>query len=497
MTVFLRIPDGNPFPIEVSNDATVGNLHQEASVELGQDINLSFDRQELDENDDTKLADVGIGAEAHLDVQFVLMEDWERLSETFKPLLDDRVHAEWFQECKTSPDRCTNEAICAEGSRWTKRGFIQCNEANEIVSIWPATVTMFLSGHLKLIRIPRTVTQMAFSFGRIKSVSFVGIAKLKDLKKLILSHNEITSVDFRGLEQSSLEDLNLNDNQIASFDNLHALKHSALTQLLLDENKITAFNLGVLQNSKLTYLSLNSNQISAVDLDLKDSLLENLLLEHNQITSIDLTKLKKSQLRDLRLFDNRISGTMNFGDLGGSKLLSIELRRNQIKRISFVSTELSPLTSVSANDNSIESIDFGGISNFPELLFMEWRFSNFGGDIRLENEVEMHKMGTLEGDGISRNRKCIFRKSQYRYTRPSPPSSNSNFIPSDSADSMEPESQNQRDHQWIGWVIGSAILLIIVVVALIIKVLHSRFHRVKAQKDRVHGLENKESDGVL
>ena len=123
-----------------------------------------------------------------------------------------------------------------------------------------------------------------------------------NVTRLNLQSNQITSFD--GTNLSGLNELYLSDNQLTSLDGF--IFPTSLTYLYLDTNQLTSFDGTGL--SDLTILDLSANQLTSFDVTGLSSL-TNLALANNQLTSFDGTGL--SSLTYLYLNGNPITPLAN------------------------------------------------------------------------------------------------------------------------------------------------------------------------------------------
>ena len=132
------------------------------------------------------------------------------------------------------------------------------------------------------------------------------IAKLVNLKVLIVDTNELTELPAQIGTLVQLEHLALSNNQLSRLPN-EITRLERLTSIHLANNKLTEFPRQILDLSALTFLDLSDNQIGAIPTTI-DRLrsLETLIMFANQLQEIPDQLCELKELRMLWLGDNYI-----------------------------------------------------------------------------------------------------------------------------------------------------------------------------------------------
>jgi internalin A len=181
------------------------------------------------------------------------------------------------------------------------------------------------------------------------------ITRLNDLRELDIARNQIHCVpEFIG-EFSQLEKLNLYDNHLAVIpDSIGRLKN--LRQLDLSYNRIASIPESLTKLHKLERLRLGNNWIETVSESLDQlSQLQRLNLRGNRITAIPKAISRLSELKALSFGSNRISHIPDFiGRL--SRLEYLHLSNNLITAIPESITRLSRLQELGLGGNLITRI---------------------------------------------------------------------------------------------------------------------------------------------
>lgn len=280
LQLFFRAPDGTR-SIDLPADATVWDLRQVIEVQLDtiHDVKLLFAGKSLDD-DDAALADVGLSMEAIIDITTTLSQ-WELIQQTFRGI-STADSAEWWdqadqryrdiiQQCISHPQRkrCIDEAMC-EDPIWTEEQFIECNESrNQIADILIDDRTPFeLHGPLSLISVPDSVKSFIVKAQTFPIVDFDGLLDKKSLRKLVLSDSQITTIKNYGeVKKSSVENLNLNNNQLSGPLNVAEWvgPESKLRVLSMCYNQFSDLIIGDVTYSSLYYLGVSANPFVTMD----------------------------------------------------------------------------------------------------------------------------------------------------------------------------------------------------------------------------------------
>lgn len=164
-------------------------------------------------------------------------------------------------------------------------------------------------------------------------------AKLKQLKKLHINHNNLTEAV--GPLPESLEDLQLTHNKISKLGSFEGLVNLTFIHLQHNQLKGKAISAALKGLKSLEYLDLSFNQITKLPDDLPASLLT-LYLDNNQITNIPEEYFKRfGVLQYLRLSHNELNDAGIQGNTFNiSSLLELDLSYNKFKSIPTVSENL-------------------------------------------------------------------------------------------------------------------------------------------------------------
>ncbi|SDX36947.1 leucine-rich repeat domain-containing protein [Flavobacterium degerlachei] len=182
------------------------------------------------------------------------------------------------------------------------------------------------------------------------------IALPSSLLYLFFSNNQIVTFDPTIALPSSLANLRLNNNQIVTFDPTIALP-TGLTDLYLHSNQIVTFDPTIALPSSLLGLGLGDNQIVTFDptIALPSSLL-GLGLGGNQIVTFDPIIALPTGLESLNLSDNQIV-TFDPTIALPTGLTDLYLDSNQIVTFDTIIALPSSLTDLNLYDNQIVTFD--------------------------------------------------------------------------------------------------------------------------------------------
>ena len=177
-----------------------------------------------------------------------------------------------------------------------------------------------------------------------------------------LSANGLGIQNVAGLEAArNLTSLNLDDNQIASFNSLSNL--SKLTSLVLSFNAFTAFSLPA-ELTNLGTLNLRGNQLTTFSMPGGLSNLRNLDLSENLLAGFVLPGAS-SHLTQLNLAFNQLGALYLPTDM--SDLLDLNLGFNRLTSLTLPSN-LAHLTGLHLNSNQLSSFNLhAGLTNLTRL----------------------------------------------------------------------------------------------------------------------------------
>ncbi|XP_077190711.1 fibromodulin [Paroedura picta] len=167
-------------------------------------------------------------------------------------------------------------------------------------------------------------------------------AKLKNLERLYLDHNNLTKVPTP--LPRSLRELHLGYNQISKvpYNALEGLEN--LTALYLSHNQIHEIGPSLRGLKSLIIVDLSYNQLRRAP-DGLPNLLEQLYLEHNNIYSVPEDYFKASpRLHYVRMSHNSLTNdALASNAFNTSSLLELDLSYNRLQKIPKVSTSLENL----------------------------------------------------------------------------------------------------------------------------------------------------------
>ncbi|KAJ5072740.1 hypothetical protein M0811_09437 [Anaeramoeba ignava] len=188
----------------------------------------------------------------------------------------------------------------------------------------------------------------------INSISSGASMKVfKNLKKLDLSYNRLTTLPTEMEKLQSLVSLQLHHNQFEEIPDC-IFNLVTLQNLGLDFNKVTYIKEKISKLSKLKGLSISNNQIIEIPpalCELKTLIWLN--LDHNSIVFIPKEVEELSSLQYLYLRDNQIT-TIPDSFCNLSKLTSAHLSNNLIKQLPNEFGKLNSLLTLSIANNLIE-----------------------------------------------------------------------------------------------------------------------------------------------
>ncbi|XP_035243873.1 fibromodulin a [Anguilla anguilla] len=189
-------------------------------------------------------------------------------------------------------------------------------------------------------------------------------AKLKDLDRLYLYHNDLSRVPAQ--LPRSLRDLRLNHNRISkvqpnSFDGM-----AKLSVLLLNDNGIQDVGGALKGLQSLTLLDVSNNRLKKVP-DLLPEMLHQLYLESNSIDALPTGFLDKFvKLQYVRIAHNLLTdGGIPPNTFNNSGLVELDLSYNKLERIPPVSTNLEHLY---LQANHIKEFTLGSLCSVVDMV---------------------------------------------------------------------------------------------------------------------------------
>ena len=181
----------------------------------------------------------------------------------------------------------------------------------------------------------------------------------------------LISCDSEGNASGDITNLELEDNQITSFDSTLLTN---LTDLVLASNQLTSLDVSNL--TSLTRLSLYDNQLTSLEGFILPTSLTELNLHVNQFTSFDTTGL--SGLHNLQLGGNQLT---TFDGTGLPSLTTLNLQNNPLT--SFVGGDMGQLTQLNFQDwnitTTLTSFDGTGLSSLTTLMLFGHSLTSFDG----------------------------------------------------------------------------------------------------------------------
>lgn len=132
------------------------------------------------------------------------------------------------------------------------------------------------------------------------------LTSLPVLKFIYAHNNQLTSVNFQGVNNESLQICNLSNNNIDSVSHIENFLY--LSHLDLSTNKLKSLPISVCNCSNLYFLAVSNNDINYVSKSIKNlSNLDKLLIENNQLTELPNEFTYLSSLRSLLISNNPLS----------------------------------------------------------------------------------------------------------------------------------------------------------------------------------------------
>ena len=191
--------------VEVSSRASCMDLYESAKA-LGLEGDLMFSGAVLP-MDSTLCADIGICAEAVVDVQSIPL--WKSLY-LLASQFENRERLKWWriaQSCNQeyNDSKCSDATIC--GGDWDL-GLVRCDGDHRVTF---ASLDSSLSGHLEFNALPQSVIAFGMCGQMITSVDFSGL-RGKSCWSLRLVCNEIRSVNLTQLVGTKVDRLDVTGN---------------------------------------------------------------------------------------------------------------------------------------------------------------------------------------------------------------------------------------------------------------------------------------------
>ncbi|MBC1797081.1 hypothetical protein HCA55_10085 [Listeria booriae] len=241
-------------------------------------------------------------------------------------------------------------------------------------------------------------------YNKIKSIK--GIGKLPVLKNLYLQGNQIT--DIQSLENASMRNLNVYDNQLTSLAGIEKL--SGLTQLDAGKNQIKDTS-PLKRLTSLTILRLNSNQIT--DIAPIQSLVN--------LTRLELFGIKLVSFRELASYSNLEFLDVTETDMDNltyvsslKKLSYLKANRNKLSDVKAVQ-DLTALKYLNVAENSISDVTpMQYLTELEELNISYNAFSDISslGKLTLINNFYAQGQSIVLPDGVKDEPTAITMKDR-------------------------------------------------------------------------------------
>jgi len=222
---------------------------------------------------------------------------------------------------------------------------------------------------------------LILSYNNLSSIS-KNISNLKNLKELYLYENKLSSLPESIGKLINLKELNLEKNNLSSLpESIGDLKN--LTWLFLRKNQLSSLpeSIGDLKN--LTYLNLYYNQLSSLPESIGNLInLQRLDLYYNILSSLPESIGSLKNLQKLHLGWNKLSSLPeSIGSLSNLKNLDLSVNKlsslpeiitkmTWLKELGLGWNKLSSLPESIANLNKLEKLDLSGnkLSSLPESI---------------------------------------------------------------------------------------------------------------------------------
>ena len=200
-------------------------------------------------------------------------------------------------------------------------------------------------------------------------VEYIGKLDLKNLKKLFLSGNDISSLN--GLIDANFEDLeelSFNINIISDITALEKVNFKKLKELWLYNNIISDITpLGKANFENLEILSMHTNYITDISIleEVNFISLKTLNLHTNNISNINpLKNCKFKELENLSIHTNKISDITPIQKANFKCLKVLYLNKNEITDISILNDKMfDNLEKLTLNNNKIDKNKYEQIIN--------------------------------------------------------------------------------------------------------------------------------------
>jgi len=204
------------------------------------------------------------------------------------------------------------------------------------------------------------------------------ICQLKNLKKLILYRNDITTIPKCIENLKNLEELDFNLNKLTSIPK-EISNLTKLRVLSLDGNKLETLPEEFGELTKLEELSLLGNKFSSLPDEFGNlASLKKLDLSYNLTGSIPDVIGKLSSLENLNLRNNKVY-RIPFSIINLNNLKDLDLSDNKIKDVAVAILELKNLENLSLADNQITELP-EAISDLKKLTYLNLHGNNINAD---------------------------------------------------------------------------------------------------------------------
>lgn len=199
---------------------------------------------------------------------------------------------------------------------------------------------------------------------RVTSIPALNLSRFKNVLRLCLRQNQITTIDFPQEFAEKLQELDLYDNLISHIKGLDSF--SSLTSLDLSFNKVKHIK-NISHLTSLTELFFVQNRISKIENLDNLSKLKSIELAANRLREIENLE-PLSALEELWLGKNKITEIKNISTLGNLRLLDI--KSNRLTAITGLES-VSNLEELYVSHNAITEISPSSLQHNPKLRVLD------------------------------------------------------------------------------------------------------------------------------